>query len=353
VAGHARRARHLRSTLETARPHSRRRPSQARPRRSLLVTALAVLGMLSASGLVASTAHADPSPAEIEAQIDEIWRDLAPVIEQHNATRIELGQMREEIEELEERIAPLQLRVDVAMAEVADMAVYAFKGGNVSTFNALLSSGSPHTLAEQLAVLDQVAKSRQNRIAKVIESKEEYEAQKESLDQLVAELEVREAELAARADEIDAEIERLQALRLEAYGSGGGTGNLRPAPCPAEYHGGPGSQAAAFACEQIGKPYSWGSAGPSSYDCSGLTSAAWRQAGVHLPHNAAQQRWAIPYVDRSELRPGDLVFFYGDLSHVGIYVGDGWMVDAFQPGQPVQMRSIHRPGTIHSFGRPG
>ncbi len=319
----------------------------------MLVTVLAVLGMLSASGLVASTAHADPSPAEIEAQIDEIWRELAPVIEQHNATRIELGQMREEIEELEERIAPLQLRVDLAMAEVADMAVYAFKGGNVSTFNALLSSGSPQTLAEQLAVLDQVAKSRQNQIAKVLDSKEEYQAQKESLDQLVAELEVREAELAARADEIDAEIERLQALRLEAYGSGGGTGNLRPAPCPAEYHGGPGSQAAAFACEQIGKPYSWGSAGPDSYDCSGLTKAAWAQAGVYLPHNAAQQRYTIDYVSRDELRPGDLIFIYHDLSHIGLYVGDGWMVDASRPGVPVQMRSIHASGPIHSYGRPG
>jgi peptidoglycan DL-endopeptidase CwlO len=303
--------------------------------------------------MAATTAHADPTPAEIEAQIDAIWRDLAPVIEQHNATRIELAEKREQVEELEERIAPLQLKVDVAMSEVAEIAVHAFKGGNASTFNALLASGSPYTLAEQLTVLDQMAKSRQQQIAKVLESKEEYEAQKEPLDRLVAELADMEAELALRAEEIDAEIERLQALRLEAYGENTGTGELRPAPCPAEYHGGPGSQVAAFVCEQIGKPYGWGTAGPNSYDCSGLAKAAWAQVGVYLPHNAAQQRAVVPYVERADLRPGDLVFHYSNLSHMGVYVGDGYMVDAYRTGQPVTMRRIDASGPIHSFGRPG
>jgi cell wall-associated NlpC family hydrolase len=312
-----------------------------------------VVTALSTVGLAASTAHADPTPQEIEAQIDEIWRDLAPVIEAHNATRIELAEMREDAEVLAERIAPLQLRVDVAMAEVSEIAVQAFKGGNASALNALLTSGSPYTFAEQLTVLDQLAKVRQQQIAKVLESKEEYEAQKEPLDRLVAELAEREKELAEKAEEIDAEIDRLQALRLQAYGGSDGVGELRPAPCPAEYPGGPAGAAAKFACEQIGKPYVWGSAGPNSYDCSGLTSAAWQRAGVSLPHNAAQQRNVTRYVNRSELQAGDLVFYYSNLSHVGIYVGDGWVVDASRAGIPVRMRSMTSGGPIHSYGRPG
>jgi cell wall-associated NlpC family hydrolase len=304
-------------------------------------------------GLPSGTASADPTPEEIEAQIDAVWRELAPVIEQHNATRIELTEKREKADELAERIAPLQLKVDVAMAEVSEMAAYAFKGGNASAVNALLSSGSPYTFAAQLTLLDQIARVRQQQIAEVLESKEEYEAQKEPLDRLVAELAELEKELSDEADEIDAEIDRLQALRLRVYGETGGTGELRPAPCPAEYPGGPAGQAVTFACAQIGKPYGWGSSGPDSYDCSGLTSAAWREAGVSLPHNAAQQRNAVRYVDRGDLRAGDLIFYYANLSHVAIYVGDGWMVDAFQPGQPVQMRRIDRPGSIHSYGRPG
>ncbi len=300
-----------------------------------------------------SPAHAQPTPQEIEAEIDQAWRQLAPIIEQHNATREELKDLRRKADRLAEKIVPLQLKVDLAMAEVSEMTVIAYKsGGNISPFHALLTSDSPYMLTGRMALLDQVAQARQRQVAKLVETKEEYEAEKAELDRLVQELAEREAELQARAAEIDAEIERLQALRIRAYGTTNATGNLRPAACPAEYDGGPGSKAAQFACEQIGKPYVWGSAGPDSYDCSGLTMAAWGQAGVSLPHNAAQQRNVTRYVNRSELRPGDLVFYYGDLSHVAIYVGGGWIVDASQPGVPVKMRSIDAPGPIHSYGRP-
>jgi peptidoglycan DL-endopeptidase CwlO len=350
VSGHAGRARHLRRQRRVARPHT----TQSASIRSLSRAAFAVLSValtFSMGGLFQTAAHANPTPQEIEAEIDRVWRELAPVIELHNATRIELEAKRDEVAGLTEEIAPLQAKVDEAMAEVSEIAVQAYKGGQVSALNALLGSGSPYMFTSQLAVLDQVARLRQQRIADLAGAKAEFEAEKAVLDALVEELSTTEADLAARADEIDAEIDRLQALRLRAYGDTGSTGNLRPAACPAEY-GGTGSQAAAFACEQVGKPYVWGSAGPNSYDCSGLTSAAWRQEGVSLPHNAAQQRNVTRYVDRSDLRVGDLVFYYSDLSHVGIYVGDGWIVDASRPGVPVRMRGLHDGGTIHSYGRP-
>lgn len=356
MAASARRSRHLRPRAGVARSHARGshvRASKGGSARTVAVVVLSTLMTFSIVGLAASTAYADPTPDEIEAQIDRAWRELAPVIEQHNATRAELEQKREGADELAERITPLQMKVDIAMAEISDMAVHAFKSGNASTFNVLLSSGSPYTFAEQLTVLDQVSRAQQQQLAKVIESKQEYETEKAVLDELVRELEEAEAELGRKAEQIDAEIDRLQALRIQAYGESGGTGSLRPAACPAEYPGGPGSVAASFACEQIGKPYQWGSTGPGSYDCSGLTLTAWRQAGVHLPHNAAQQRNVIRYVDRDQLQVGDLVFYYGNLSHVGIYVGDGWIVDAPRTGMPVQMRGMDAAGPIHSFGRPG
>jgi DNA-binding transcriptional MerR regulator len=317
-----------------------------------MVTALSVATVFAVTGLTASAAHAQPTPEEIEAQIDETWRELAPVVEEHNATRAELREKQDAVEDLEDEIAPLQLKVDIALAEVSEIAVYAFKGGDASALNALLTSGSPYKLTQQLTVLDQMARIRQEQIAKVVEAKEEHEAQKAELDKLVDELSAMEQELAEKAEEIDAEIARLQEMRLEAYGESGGVGELRPAACPAEYYGDGGSAAASFACEQIGKPYVWGSSGPGSYDCSGLTMSAWQQAGVSLPHNAAQQRNVTSYIDRGELRPGDLVFYYANLSHVGVYVGDGYMVDASQPGVPVRMRSIDNAGPIHSYGRP-
>jgi cell wall-associated NlpC family hydrolase len=330
-------------------------PSKARwrPTRSILLAALSVLLALPlvAVGPIAP-AQAQDSPAEIEAKIDAAWRELEPVIEEHNRVRIELDEKRDEIEELEEKIEPLQLKVDMARSEVVDVAVYNFKQGNVSAFNALLSTGSPLTFADQLSALDQFARSQRMKIEKVLRVKEEYETEKAALDELVADLEEMERELGERADEIDAEIDRLQELRTAAYGSsGGGSGSLAPSACPATYPGGPAGEAINFACAQIGKPYGWGSSGPNSYDCSGLVLAAWSQAGVSLPHNAASQRNAVRYVDRSELQPGDLVFYYGGLSHVGLYAGDGWIVHAPQAGDVVRMDPIDKM-PVHSYGRP-
>lgn len=107
----------------------------------------------------------------------------------------------------------------------------------------------------------------------------------------------------------------------------------------------------AFAEAQIGKPYVWGATGPSSYDCSGLTQAAWRAAGVDLPRAARDQVQAGTRVATEDLRPGDLVFFYDDIRHVGIYKGDGKMIHALGPGANVREESIHCM-PVHSGVRP-
>lgn len=296
-------------------------------------------------------AHADPSVAEIERQIDEDWNKLEPIIEKHNATRQDLAARKKQADALAVKIAPLQLQVDLAMNKVSALAVRAYKGENTSALNAMLAGGSPTTFVNQLEMLDQFARRQQQDVRAVIELKRQLSAKKAPLDALVVQLTRTEAELAAKKKQINAEIERLQKLRLKVYGSGG-AGPLRPAPCPATYPGGGAGTAVKFACAQIGKPYVWGAEGPNSYDCSGLMLAAWAKAGVSLPHNAAAQRRAIPSVSRANLRPGDLVFYYSDLHHVGMYVGNGWLVHASQAGVPIKMKRVDD-GPIHSYGRPG
>jgi cell wall-associated NlpC family hydrolase len=98
-----------------------------------------------------------------------------------------------------------------------------------------------------------------------------------------------------------------------------------------------------FAQSQIGKPYQWGGAGPNSYDCSGLTMVAWDKAGVELPHSAQDQYDLTTRVAIADLEPGDLVFFgtATDVYHVGMYVGNGTMVDAPETGQDVMIQSIY------------
>jgi len=92
----------------------------------------------------------------------------------------------------------------------------------------------------------------------------------------------------------------------------------------------------AFAKEQLGKPYVWGATGPNSFDCSGLTSAAWRHAGISIPRvAAAQSTGGGAPVAKADLQAGDLVFFYSPVSHVALYVGNGIVIHAPRPGRTV------------------
>jgi cell wall-associated NlpC family hydrolase len=100
---------------------------------------------------------------------------------------------------------------------------------------------------------------------------------------------------------------------------------------------------------QVGKAYEYGAAGPDSFDCSGLTQYSYRAAGIELPHSSRSQSEMGTPVARADLQPGDLVFFYQPVSHVGIYVGDGQMVDAGSEETGVSQRSVDMEG--YNFAR--
>ncbi len=102
-----------------------------------------------------------------------------------------------------------------------------------------------------------------------------------------------------------------------------------------------GGPAVAYAKAQVGKSYVYGAMGPDSFDCSGLTMAAWKQAGVSLPHSSSAQYASGQQISESELQPGDLVFYYSPISHVGMYIGDGQIVNALNPGSGVQISGLH------------
>ncbi|MFD3542898.1 C40 family peptidase, partial [Streptomyces sp. NPDC058662] len=113
----------------------------------------------------------------------------------------------------------------------------------------------------------------------------------------------------------------------------------RSAPPPPS-DGSRAARAVSFAHGAIGKPYVWGATGPGSFDCSGLTQAAWRTAGVSLPRTTYTQINAGRRVARDQLAPGDLVFFYSGVTHVGLYIGNGQMIHAPRPGSTVRVAPI-------------
>ena len=299
-----------------------------------------------------TSAHADPTVAQVEAQIAAAWNEAEPLIEQYNAIHEQYQKNKARQDQLQQAIAPLQHEVDLAQLRVGAIAERAYKGGPVDDFDMLLSAGSPGQLADQLTFLDQMARAEASQVSEVAATKARYDQEKAPIDALVADLARQDADLAARRATIEAKLSDLQQLRIKAYGaSGGGTGKYRPWTCPSEYLPTNGYKAAAFACAQAGKPYVWAAAGPNSYDCSGLVLAAWKQVGVYLPHNAAAQRRSTPYVNRKDIQIGDLVFYFSDIHHVAMYVGDGKVINAPNFGDFVRMTTIDA-WPIHSIGRP-
>ncbi|WP_443077184.1 C40 family peptidase [Streptomyces sp. SP18CS02] len=190
----------------------------------------------------------------------------------------------------------------------------------------------------------------------------ELDHRREAQARLRAEARVREEAEAARARQDRLRREQSQDREQQPETSTGRGSWTASATAAATGYGtsagaGTGSRSAkadkvlAFARAQVGKPYVWGATGPSSYDCSGLTQAAWRAAGVELPRTTwGQIEFGTP-VDMEALRPGDLVFFYDDISHVGIYEGEGRMIHAPKPGANVREESVYCM-PIHGSVRP-
>jgi peptidoglycan DL-endopeptidase CwlO len=312
-----------------------------------LARKLMTLLLVAAVGVLApvAPAYAQPSLAEIEAELDAQWLKLEPVIEQYNKVRSELKANQKKAAELDERIRPLSLQADLAADEIGEVANRYYRTGPSSELNALLKTGSPTGLADQLMVLDRISNRRQQQIAAVLDTRNRYLSEKQALDELIAKQKAQDEELAARRTAIDADIERLERARTAAYQAVGYTGGSGVSgPCPAVSVGGTAGTAVRTACAQIGKPYVWGATGPNSFDCSGLTQYAWASAGVRLTHFTGSQWGRGTPVSRAEAVPGDLVFFFSDLHHVGMYIGAGLMVHAPRAGQSVQIENIdHMP----------
>jgi cell wall-associated NlpC family hydrolase len=317
-----------------------------------------LLCAVAAAGIVLAgptAGYAAPSPSSVEAQIDKQWNELEPVIEQYNDVHSKLIKNRAQLKKVDKALTPLQVQVDVALSQVRGLATDAYMQGPPNAFNAMLMSGTPTGLTDKLTYLDQLARHQQNQIAGVAELRDKYAAAKADLDLLTKSIAARDADLSAKKKAIEKKIDGLQKLRIQAYGSAGvSDGPFRTGPCPVTYNNDPGGRAAQRACDLVGKPYVFGSEGPGSYDCSGLTKEAWSTVGVHLDHYTKDQWNEGAPVDRGDLRPGDLVFFFpGSLHHVAIYIGGGRVVHAPHTGDHVRMAELDKVAPIAGYRRPG
>jgi cell wall-associated NlpC family hydrolase len=293
---------------------------------------LAVSFGLVAAVLPAGLAAAEPSPQQIEAEIDKKWRQLEPVIEQYNKVHSDLQKNQKKAKDLQKKIEPLSLQADIALDRIGVIAAQHYKTGPTGELSMLLSGAKTGDLTDQLAMIDLLARHEQAQIADVVAARDRFNEEKRKLDALLAANKKTDTELAARKKQIAADIKKLEKSLPPT--------RVSVANCPrittvttAE------ATAVRTACAQVGKPYVFNTAGPSTFDCSGLTLYAWGKAGVSLTHYTGDQ-WDETYPVSSP-RAGDLVFFYSPVSHVGLYIGNGQMVHASRAGKPVSVASVN------------
>ncbi|RIV38967.1 C40 family peptidase [Micromonospora radicis] len=321
-----------------------RRPGGLRraARRLVVLVATATVG----AGLLVAPAYAAPSVEEIERQIDKQWQQLEPTIEQYNKVRSQLKVNRQKSGDLQKKIQPLALEAELAMNRVADLASRYYVSGPSQELGAVLLNAKPDTLGEQMAFLERLAAYERRQLDDVMKVRKKYDDQKAKLDALIADQETKEKQLAAKKKQIDAEIKRLERSLPKT--------TVKTTNCPTI--NGVVSAAARtairVACEQVGKPYVWGATGPNSFDCSGLTQYAYKAAGIYLTHFTGAQWNEGKAIARADARPGDLVFFRSDLSHVGIYLGNNTMVHSARAGVPVNVSPITTM-PVAGFRRPG
>jgi peptidoglycan DL-endopeptidase CwlO len=301
--------------------------------RAVLPVGALLVGILAGGGV----AHAEPTKAQLEQQIEAKSTELEKVVEQYNRINEQLTQTRTEITTLETALAPLEAQATEARANVAEIANSAYRSGTLNGWGALLSGGSRSVTINRLDTLHQLATKQRTHVDAAHDAAAKQEQAKLALQTQLADFDARSAALGGQKKGIEAELEKLNALKKQLYGTvkSGGASYSGPIPQIA----GSAGTAVTFAYNAIGKPYVWAASGPNGYDCSGLTLAAWRAAGVSLPHNAAMQWDKVAHINKADLAPGDLVFYSG-LGHVGIYVGNNQVIHAPSFGDSVKLASV-------------
>ncbi|MEV7861207.1 NlpC/P60 family protein [Streptomyces hirsutus] len=287
----------------------------------------------------------------VRKKLEKLYRAAAVATEEYNAAEEKTKQQSAEIVKLTGRIVKGQEKLDDLKDRAGAAAASQYRGGGLPPEAHLMLSDSPQDFfvgAGRIRQGQHAAKGLLGEMQRAQEDLEQYaedaEAQwrkletgrkarakaQRKIEKKIAEAEKVESELEQEEKERLAELERQAAQKAQAAWLKSGALEGTAAAATAQ-----GKKAVAYATAQIGKPYVWGAEGPEAYDCSGLTSQAWISAGQTIPRTSQEQWRRLPRVAVEDMRPGDLIIYWNDASHVGMYLGDGSMVHAPRPGRTV------------------
>ncbi|MBZ9645058.1 C40 family peptidase [Streptomyces sp. PSKA30] len=320
------------------------------------VAAHAVLAAVPAAAAPQPPAPGKRTVAELLTDLRRLYREAERATEAHNATEEKLRKQRTEVRRLDTALARARLALQDSRSSAGRLARQQYQGStDISPYVRLLLARDPQRALEQGHVIGQLARERAKTVAELTggERKADELARKAraALDRqltLSARQKKQRDEVRRRLDAVEEMLASLSAEQLAAlaeFEKNGiakaqkeflASGVLSSVQKPTQQ----GDRALRYAVRQLGKPYEWGAEGPKSFDCSGLTSQAWAKAGTTIPRTS-QEQWArLKRIPMSALRPGDLVVYFPEATHVAMYLGDGMVVQAPRPGAKVKVSPI-------------
>ncbi|MEO5710291.1 MAG: NlpC/P60 family protein [Nocardioidaceae bacterium] len=324
--------------------------------RKQIARVLATLCITALSGtvLIAAPTYADPDISTVQSKVDKLYQQAEQASERYNDARLEMTQAQTRLAALQADLDRQQTKVDSVREQVAAAVVSQYQGQALSSTTQVLLSQNPDEFLDQLTTVSEYNDQQRHMMADFAVQAKQLEmrqaAAKRELDRIAAtkqELGHEKLQIDARAAEAKDLLSTLKDRAAEAAAARASRSRDRAATtsaAPAVTNvaaSGRAGAAVRYALGQVGDAYVYGAAGPSAFDCSGLTMMAWAQAGVGLPHSSGAQLGSGPQISQSQLQPGDLVFYYSPVSHVGMYIGNGMIVHAANPGSGVTTAPVN------------
>lgn len=309
---------------------------------TIVTGACALVSLILPAGVAgaASASTASPPPASLQAklaQIKSLSEQVDHMGQQYDSLRIQLQQAQKE-----EDVARLTAKRDQKLlasgrAQIGQIAAAGYMNGSMSPDLQLLQDNDPQVLLNQASIMAQLEKENGEKVSQVTSAQTAANEALLAASQEAATASKLTAAMAKKVAQIQAKENVLNSsVYSQALNIFQQTGNYPTLPVVGNSIG---AQALRFALAKLGDEYVWGAAGPSTFDCSGLVMWAYEHVGISLAHFTGDQWNEGQHIPMSELQPGDLIFMYG-LDHVGMYVGNGMMVDAPSTGQVVQIQPI-------------
>ncbi|WP_293773414.1 C40 family peptidase [Sporichthya sp.] len=299
---------------------------------------------MSVQGSVSAAPRLDVD--EARRQVEALYHKAEQATERYNEARMALQDAERKFGRAQKLASAQQSTVSELQKTVGAFAANAYRSGGMDQTLQLVFSDDPEAFIAKAASLDALSSREAGALRKVVEARRELQANQTAAAQQLAVVEAQRKALAGEKSEVEKNLRaarevlnRLQAKdrgQLNRASRGDDRDLLKNLPLPNPR----AAKAIEYALGQLGDRYVWGADGPDGFDCSGLTMAAWGKAGVSLPHSSAQQYSSGDKIPRSELQPGDLVYFYSPISHVGMYLGNGRMVHAPNPSRRVEIAPI-------------